>query len=60
MFGVLSGQPAGIGIGGGHGGGGLIGGGGHGGGHGGGYDEHPDPFHFQYGVHDDQYNTDFS
>ena len=58
MFGVLSGQPAGI-VGG-HGGGGLIGGGGHGGGHDGGYDEHPDPFHFQYGVHDDKYYTDFS
>merc|ERR1711915_669384 len=31
-------------------------------GHGGhdGYDEHPDPFHFEYGVHDDKYHTDFS
>merc|ERR1719347_1701616 len=35
-------------------------GGGHGGGHGGGYDYSPDPFHFQYGVHDDKYYTDFS
>ena len=26
----------------------------------GGYDEKPDPFHFTYGVHDDQYYTDFS
>merc|ERR1719228_494569 len=24
------------------------------------YDEHPDPFHFEYGVHDDKYYTDFS
>ena len=24
------------------------------------YDEHPDPFHFEYGVHDDKYHTDFS
>ena len=24
------------------------------------YDEKPDPFHFTYGVHDDQYYTDFS
>merc|ERR1712215_406918 len=31
--------------------------GGHGGDH---YDERPDPFHFQYGVHDDKYYTDFS
>ena len=31
-----------------------------GGGHGQGYDERPDPFHFQYGVHDDKYYTDFS
>ena len=22
------------------------------------YDEGPDPFHFQYGVHDDKYYTD--
>ena len=34
---------------------GLVGG--HGGG---GYDEKPDPFHFEYGVHDDKYHTDFS
>ena len=32
-------------------------GGGHGGDH---YNEKPDPFHFQYGVHDDKYYTDFS
>merc|ERR1711970_171426 len=31
--------------------------GGHGGDH---YVERPDPFHFQYGVHDDKYYTDFS
>merc|ERR1719234_2671706 len=31
--------------------------GGHGGDH---YDERPDPFHFQYGVHDDKYYTDVS
>merc|ERR1712071_239362 len=36
-----------------------VGHGGHGG-VGGGYDEHPDPFHFEYGVHDDKYHTDFS
>ena len=24
------------------------------------YDEHPDPFKFEYGVHDDKYYTDFS
>ena len=30
--------------------------GGHGGDH---YDEKPDPFHFEYGVHDDKYYTDF-
>merc|ERR1739838_451940 len=52
-FGIVIESPAGIG-----GGGGLIGG--VGGGHGGGYDEEPDPFHFQYGVHDDKYYTDFS
>ena len=59
-LGLATGKPAGIGGhgGGGHGGGGLIGGGG--GGHGQGYDERPDPFHFQYGVHDDKYYTDFS
>ena len=43
---------------------GIVGHGGHGGGGGGGggggYDEHPDPFHFEYGVHDDKYHTDFS
>ena len=33
---------------------------GHGGHGGGGYDEKPDPFHFEYGVHDDKYHTDFS
>ena len=54
VIGVLAGQafsfpaPAGV-------GGGLVGG--HGGDH---YNEHPDPFHFQYGVHDDKYYTDFS
>ena len=33
--------------------------GGHGGGHGGDhYDERPDPFHFEYGVHDDKYHTE--
>ena len=36
---------------------GVVGRGGHGGG---GYDEKPDPFHFEYGVHDDKYHTDFS
>merc|ERR1712218_166902 len=34
---------------------GAVGHGGHGS-----YDEHPDPFHFEYGVHDDKYHTDFS
>merc|ERR1711862_785076 len=34
--------------------------GGHGGGHGGDYHEQPDPFKFEYGVHDDKYYTDFS
>ena len=53
---VTNGKPAGVGVGGGHGGVGVI----SGGGHGGGYDERPDPFHFQYGVHDDKYYTDFS
>ena len=36
---------------------------GHGGpvhGHGGDYNEQPDPFKFEYGVHDDHYYTDFS
>jgi len=28
--------------------------------HEGGHDEQPDPFHFEYGVHDDKYYTDFS
>merc|ERR1719431_192167 len=59
-------SPAGVGgIGGGHLGGGLVGG--HGGGHvvapvhhGGDYHEQPDPFKFEYGVHDDKYYTDFS
>merc|ERR1712176_856555 len=32
----------------------------HEGGNDGGYDEKPDPFHFEYGVHDDKYYTDFS
>ena len=54
-------------------GGGLVGGhgggiiGGHGSGHvvapvhhGGDYHEQPDPFKFEYGVHDDKYYTDFS
>ena len=53
---VTNGKPAVVGVGGGHGGVGVI----SGGGHGGGYDERPDPFHFQYGVHDDKYYTDFS
>ena len=57
ILGLSTGKPAGIG---GHGDGGLIGGGGGGHGHGQGYDERPDPFHFQYGVHDDKYYTDFS
>merc|ERR1712243_202160 len=35
--------------------GGVVGG--HGGDH---YNEKPDPFHLQYGVHDDKYHTDFS
>ena len=41
---------------------GVVGhGGGHVGGHdGGGYDDRQDPFHFEYGVHDDKYHTDFS
>merc|ERR1711970_1241388 len=66
-------SPAGVGgLGGGH-VGGLVGGhggglvGGHGGGHvvaavhhGGDYHEQPDPFKFEYGVHDDKYYTDFS
>merc|ERR1711892_325538 len=43
------------GIGGGHGGGHVV----HSG-HGGSYDEKPDPFKFEYGVHDDKYYTDFS
>ena len=33
----------------------------HGGDHGASYgNEQPDPFHFEYGVHDDKYYTDFS
>merc|ERR1711970_1714148 len=66
-------SPSGVGgLGGGH-VGGLVGGhggglvGGHGGGHvvapvhhGGDYHEQPDPFEFEYGVHDDKYYTDFS
>merc|ERR1719228_1321628 len=35
----------------------VVSAGGHGGEH---YDEKPDPFHFEYGVHDDKYYTDFS
>merc|ERR1711887_231258 len=55
FIGSSSSKPAGIS------GGGLVGGGGHvGGGHGQAYDYSPDPFHFQYGVHDDKYYTDFS
>ena len=70
------GSPAGIGLGGSFGGlrSGLVGGHGggiglgHGGGHvvnsvpvhGGDYHEQPDPFAFEYGVHDDKYYTDFS
>ena len=54
-LGLATGKPDGIG--GGHGSGGLIGGGGGGHGHGQGYDERPDPFHFQYGVHDDKSYT---
>jgi len=49
--GLTTGKPAGIG------GVGVIGGGG---GHVQAYDYSPDPFHFQYGVHDDKYYTDFS
>ena len=63
MLSVTDASPAGIGS---HGvGGGLAGGhgggndGGHDGGHGDSY-EKPDPFHFEYGVHDDKYHTDFS
>ena len=54
--------PAGVGlVGGGHGGtvGGVVGHGGPVHGHGG-YHEQPDPFKFEYGVHDDHYYTDFS
>ena len=36
---------------------GAVAGGAHHGDH---YDEHPDPFHFKYGVHDDKYYTDFN
>ena len=61
--GIGLGGGGGIGIGGGHGGGIGIGGG-HGGGHvvhgGDHYHEQPDPFKFEYGVHDDKYYTDFS
>merc|ERR1711875_154001 len=55
-------SPAGVGGIGGGGVGGLVGGlgGGHVGGHGGDYHEQPDPFKFEYGVHDDKYYTDFS
>merc|ERR1719312_161250 len=48
--GFTSGKPAGIG------GVGVI----VGGGHGQAYYYSPDPFHFQYGVHDAKYYTDFS
>ena len=34
----------------------VVSSGGHGGDH---YDEKADPFHFEYGVHDDKYYTDF-
>merc|ERR1712106_494127 len=51
--GIGLGHGGGIGIGGGHGVGHVV----HGGDH---YDEQPDPFKFEYGVHDDQYYTDFS
>merc|ERR1719312_1615537 len=30
------------------------------GGHGDEYNERPDPFHFEYGVHGDKYHTDYS
>merc|ERR1711982_183061 len=55
-------SPAGVGGIGGGGVGGLVGGHGGGivGGHGGDYHEQPDPFKFEYGVHDDKYYTDFS
>merc|ERR1719341_57071 len=60
VFGLSIGSPAGIGL------GGIIGG--HGDGHavhsgpvhGGSYNEQPDLFKFEYGVHDDKYYTDFS
>merc|ERR1712055_167920 len=48
------GKPAGVG------GVGLVGGGVVGGGHVQAYDYSPDPFHFQYAVHDAKYYTDFS
>ena len=67
LFGICLSKPAGIGGGGLGGGGRLAGGvgvigGGRvvGGGHGQAYDYSPDPFHFQYGVHDAKYYTDFS
>ena len=53
--GLLGGHGGGIGIG--NGGGHVV----HSGPvHGGDYHEQPDPFAFEYGVHDDQYYTDFS
>ena len=62
FLGLASAAPAGIGGISGHGNslGGVSGdlSGGHG--HGSSYDEKPDPFHFEYGVHDDKYHTDFS
>ena len=71
--GVIFGSPAGIGSGGHHGGnlignvghgagGGISSGivGGHRGSHENSYDQKPDPFQFEYGVHDDKYHTEFS
>ena len=63
LFGAGGGSLGGI-----SGGSGSLGGnGGYGGynegyydGYNGGYDEHPDPFYFKYGVHDDKYYTDFT
>eukprot|EP00091_Calanus_sinicus_P018483 TRINITY_DN4238_c0_g1_i1.p1 TRINITY_DN4238_c0_g1~~TRINITY_DN4238_c0_g1_i1.p1 ORF type:complete len:162 (-),score=62.23 TRINITY_DN4238_c0_g1_i1:59-475(-) len=55
--GLVGGHGGGIGIGVGHGGGNAV----HSGPvHGGSYNEQPDPFKFEYGVHDDKYYTDFS
>ena len=53
----IGGHGGSIGIGGGHGGGHAV----HSGPvHGGSYNEQPDPFKFEYGVHDDKYYTYFS